>query len=285
MFKIIDKHSEEITKNLPNKEFKEIFRNFTDHIRSWDGDFTINSTQATVYALWELQYHVSFLQDQIPQKIVRESMVNIPDSDLFLMHILENLFYTPNFMNKYCQSQITMYDDTFEIPGDNKCLLSLAYNAIYAWKILKTAVSQDPKDWKWGAVHRQYYEHVPFSQIPGFKSIFHREVEAAGSKRTLSFACYDYFTDHMERDVFFKSLFSANFRAVVDMATYDDPEKYPLYMSIDAGASQHPFSKHYFDMNEIHYSQEGRIMEIGLEKAKKNAKYHLELIPKEQQKG
>lgn len=255
-----------------------VINKFRQHLEGFDGDYHINSTQATLLALWELEYHISFLQDQIPQSIIRETMVNIPDGDLFLLDILENLTKDPSYYSEFCQSSVKIYSKTYNFTG-NKCVKSLAYNAIRAWTILSTAVSPNPSEWQWGKVHRHFYEHLPFSQIPGFKSIFHREVPAAGSRRTLSFACYDYFGNNMEKDVFFKALFSANFRAVIDMGMYEEPEKYPMYMSLDTGASQHPFSKHYFDMNEIHYSQEGHQVEIGLENAKKSAEYHLELVP------
>ncbi|CAI2383615.1 unnamed protein product [Moneuplotes crassus] len=278
LIQILDKYSEKLLHQLPNQEFKDIFIKFKSHIDKFDGDYHVNSTQASLFALWELDYHISFLQDQIPQRVLRETMVNIPDGDLFLLDVLENLVSDPGYYSEFCQSSITIYDKDYEIK-ENKCLLSLAYNAIHAWKMLETTVSKDPQEWLWGRVHRQFYEHLPFSQIPGFKSIWHREVPAAGSRRTLSFACYDYFENNMNSDVFFKAVFSANFRAVIDMAMYDEPEKYPMYMSIDTGASQHPFSEHYFDMNDIHYSEEGRIMTLGIENARKEARYHLELVP------
>ena len=266
--------------NLPSQDFKKKLRDFRHHLQGWDGDYHINSTQATLFALWEIEFHVNILSDQIPQRVLRETMVNIPDSDLFLMDLLEHLFNDPSYLSKYCQSNVTIYDKSYTYT-ENKCLLSLAYNAVYSWKILENTISKDTKDWGWGKVHIQFYEHLPFSQIPVFKQIFHREVGIPGSRRTLSFGCYDSYSGDMEKNVFFKSLFSANFRGVIDMATYEDPDKYPMYMSIDTGASQHFYSKHYFDMNAIHYSKEGRIMEVGLEKAKENARYHLELKPRE----
>ena len=264
--------------HLQTQEFKNILKKFRRMLDKWDGDYHVNSTQATIFALWEMEYHISFLADQIPQEVIRETMVNIPDSDLYLLEILDHVFHDPSYYSDYCQSIITINGQDYELK-ENKCLLSLAFNVVKSWKMLEKTVSKDPSEWQWGKVHRHYYEHLPFSQIPGFKSIWHREVPAAGSRRTLSLACYDYYMNNMETDMFFKSLFNANFRAVIDMATYENPEKYPVYMSIDTGASQHPFSQHYFDMNKIHYSKKGRVMEEGLGKAKKNSKYHLKLVP------
>ncbi|CAI2384635.1 unnamed protein product [Moneuplotes crassus] len=273
---VIDVSWPRIMEQFNNRELKIILSKFRKHLNDWDGDYHVNSTQASLFALWEMEYHVSLLQDQIPHSVIRETMINIPDSDLYLMEILEHLMNDPTYYSEYCQSSITIYEKTYEIKSDN-CLMSLAYNAVRAWKILEKTVSKDPNDWKWGSLHRHYYDHFPFSIIPGFKQIFHREVEAGGSRRTVSFACYDYYLNNMEDEVFFKSIFSANFRGVIDMASYDDPEKYPLYMSIDTGASQHAFSKHYFDMNKIHYSKEGRIMEIGKDVIAKKATYKFEI--------
>jgi penicillin amidase len=280
LFEIIDVHWNKITDEFPNQEFKVILRDFRKHLNGWDGDYTVNSTQASLFAIWEMEYHVNILADQIPSRTMRETMVNIPDSDLFLLDLLEHLIHDASYMNDYCQSKVTMWGKDYEIK-ENKCILSLAYNAVYAWKMLEKSVSKNPSEWRWGAIHKHYYEHVPFSQIPGLKQIFHREAEAAGSRRTLNFACYDYCLHNMEKHIEIRSLFASNFRASIDMATNDDPEKYPMYMTIDTGASGHVFSPHYFDMNEIHYSKNNKMFEIGIKNARKNAKYHLELIPEE----
>ena len=157
--------------------------------------------------------------------------------------------------------------------------MSLAYSAVYSWNLLSQKISRDPNDWKWGTLHRHYYEHIPFSLIPGFKSIWHREVDAGGSRRTVSFALYDYYGQNLESKIFLRSNFGSNFRASIDMASYEEPEKYPMYMSIDTGLSQSPFSPYYFNMNKEHFSPKGYKMEIGLENAIKNAKHKLELIP------
>lgn len=260
------------------KQFKEILKKFRDHMNKWDANYSVNSTQASLFSVWEIEFHTSFLADQIPNKLMRATMINHPDSDVFLMNTLETLLSNPDHYSNYCPSQIVMFGKTYEIK-ESKCLMSLAYNAVYAYNLLSKQISSDPKDWRWGRIHKHYYEHVPFSLVPGMKSIFHRETEAGGSRRTVSFGCYDTFGYNFEKEIFIKSLFAANFRAAIDMASFEEPEKYPTYMTVDTGASQNPFSKHYFDQNEHHYSTKSRLMELGLKNAKKNAKYTLELIP------
>ena len=160
-----------------------------------------------------------------------------------------------------------------------KCLMSLAYSGIYSWNLLTNAISSNPNDWRWGKIHKHYYEHIPFSMIPLFKTVWHKETEAAGSRRTISFAYYDFYDQDLENKIFIRSNFASNFRAAIDMASYNEPDKYPMYMSIDTGTSQHAFSPYYFNMNKYHYSPEGYKMEIGLEKSIKNSKHKLELIP------
>lgn len=275
---IIDKYWGQILENFQDKNFKFTLKKFRDHINSWDADYNVNSTQASLFAIWELEFHVSFLKDQLPNRRLRETMANIPDGDIFLMNTMEGLFNDPTYMSEYCPSTITMFKKDYQIKK-NKCLMSLAYNAVYAWNLLSNAVSKNPDDWRWGAIHKHFYEHLPFSLIPGFKYFWHREVEANGSRRTITFALYDYYLHDLENKIFLRSNFAANFRAAIDMASFDEPEKYPTYMSIDTGASQSVFSPHYFDMNKVHYSKSGRLMEFGLENARKNARYTLELVP------
>jgi acyl-homoserine lactone acylase PvdQ len=274
---VIDKHWSKILEGFEDKRFKYILKKFRNHIKGWDSNYHVNSTQASLFAVWEIEFHVCFLKDQIPNRRLRETMANIPDGDLFVIDTLEGLFNDPSYLSKYCPSSLKMFGKEYELK-ENKCLMSLAYNAVYAWKLLENAVSTDTAKWRWGAIHKHYYEHLPFSLIPGFKQIWHREVEANGSRRTISFAYYDYYLNDFEKFIFLRSNFGANFRMAIDMATYDDPEKYPMYMSIDTGMSQSVFSSHYFDMNDIHYDKKGRVQTVGLKNAKKNAKYKFELI-------
>jgi len=274
----IDKHWSTIIKGFEDKSFKHTLKKFRDHIHDWDADYSVNSTQTSLYALWELEFHVSFLSDQLPNRRVRETLANIPDGDLLILDAVEGIVNEVSYLNEYCPSNITMFGKEYHLK-ENKCLMSLAYNAVYAWQLLSKVVSKDPTEWRWGSIHKHYYEHLPFSLIPGFKQIWHREVEAAGGRRTLSFALFDYYKNDFENKIFLKSNFAANFRAAIDMATFEEPEKYPMYMSLDTGSSQNPFSPHYFDQNAIHYSQKGRVMKMGLENAKASAKYKMEILP------
>ena len=261
-------------------EFKLILRDFRKHIHKWDCNYTVNSTQATAFAIWEMEFQISFLSDQIPSRKVRETISNQPDSDWYLMYILEGLENDPKYMDKYWASNFTMFGVDYST-SENKCLMSLAYSAVYSWNLLSKMISKDSNDWRWGSIHRHYYEHIPFSMIPILKSIWHREAEAGGSRRTVNFALYDYYNQDFERKIFIRSNFASNFRASIDMASYAEPEKYPMYMSIDTGSSQSAFSEYYFNMNKVHFSPKGYKMEIGLENAIKNAKHKLELVSKD----
>ena len=98
--RIIDKYNDIINKNL-NKEFKNIFNQFKTQLQNWNHDFTKDSIQASIFAIWEIEFHTSFLADQIPNRKLRETMVNQPDSDLFLMDVLEGLEMDPHNMDEF----------------------------------------------------------------------------------------------------------------------------------------------------------------------------------------
>ena len=276
LMRITDKYINIISNKL-GKDLELVFNRFKNHIRNWDHDFNKESAQATIFAIWEMEYHISFLSDQIPERKLRETMTNIPDSDLFLIDILEGLENDPHYMDEYWASNFTMFKVNYTTT-DHKCLMSLVYSGIYSWNLLTKVVSSNPENWRWGKIHQHYYEHIPFSMIPLFKSVWHKEVEAGGSRRTISFGLYDFYNQDLENKIFIRSNFASNFRAAIDMASFEDPS-YPMYMSLDTGLSQHAFSPYYFNMNKIHYSYPGYRMELGLENSMKNARHKLELIP------
>lgn len=154
-------------------------------------------------------------------------------------------------------------------------MLGIAINGVRAWRILEKGISPNANDWRWGAIHHHFYEHIPFSVIPGFKQIFHREAEAIGNRRTLSMSIYDYYHNDLEKRVDLRSNFAPNFRFAIDMNEFHSR----AYMSLDTGISGSIFSEHYFDMNEWHYSNTCRENFFEEKTVKNNARYVLKLIP------
>ena len=275
---LTEENMEYLYKQFESEEDKQILKKFIDHLRGWDANYHVNSSQACLFATWEKEYHVSLLADQLPSVTLRETLTNQQDSDIFLIDVLQHLETDISYLSKYCATTTKIFGQEYNAT-ENKCLVSLAFNAVRAWKILEKGISKDPKQWRWGAMHKHVYEHIPFSMIPGFKQIFHREVEASGSRRTISFGLYNFHHNDLEKRAQLNCEFSANFRFAIDMASYDEPEKYDTFMSIDTGISGNIFSKHYFDMNELHHSTSIK-MEFDREKIEKSAKYKLELIQK-----
>ena len=106
-------------------EFKLVLRDFRRHLHQWDHDYSINSTQAAPFAIWEMEYQISFLSDQISERKIRETMSNQPDSDLYLMYILEGLENDPHYMDKYWTSNFKMFGKDYST-SEYKCLMSVA---------------------------------------------------------------------------------------------------------------------------------------------------------------
>ena len=112
---ILDKNWDIIMQNLNDRNFKLTLKKFRDLISGWDANYTVDSTQASLFAIWELEFHVSLLADQIPNRKFRETMTNIPDADLFLFEVMDGLKDNPNHMEEYCASNITMFNVNYKI--------------------------------------------------------------------------------------------------------------------------------------------------------------------------
>jgi acyl-homoserine lactone acylase PvdQ len=90
------------------------------------------------------------------------------------------------------------------------------YNVIRSLKetnkwLVKTYGS-NYENWKWGDVHLNDYENVPWSLTP-LKYIFHRSVPFAGNSFTINVGRYH--ISMVETLGYFKSMFSANYKQVL----------------------------------------------------------------------
>lgn len=204
-------------------------------------------------------------------------MINIPDGDLIVIKILENLVNDTRYMQDFCGSTYSMFNETFTFK-DHKCLLNWGYAAVHTMMILENK-DFDSRWWRWRDIHTKVYEHLPFSKVPFLKNYFHREVISPGGRRTLSFSLYDTYSQDLEKKAEFRSDFSANLRFVVDMKNLKNPWKYPIRMSLDTGISENPFSKHYFDQNSNHYHWNSIVWDLGYRVNSVDFVYKFELIP------
>ena len=224
-----------------------------DYLRNWDADMSLDSVAASVWSVWQKLYHNQLFRADISDEIERQKFSNT----VFLEH------YRFARLREWAKSDPKEIDDLIcQLPGEEeghdqrpRCIYAIFKALEQTCDYLQEQYGSNPSDWAWGKIHKMQYGHLPFSQMPLLKKIFHLEGPAAGNSRTLNVAIYDEANS-------FDPAYSANYRMIVDLSKLENS-----LFTIDTGISDNPFSPAYSDQLEIH-SKGGMIPMTPLAKSK-----------------
>lgn len=203
-------------------------------LKQFDGDFSLESVPATIYATWQhffyrgLLYKYtrgSYSAQKNPSTSIWsvEQQINLLDhdssADLYQRLLTGVASNDPKILERYDDKLCggTPYADLGESQkitheqGKNceyNVIRSLQESQIW----LRKSFGEDPKKWKWGDVHLNDFENIPWSVTP-LKYIFHRSVPFAGNSFTINVARYPIASVGVFG--YFKSMFSANYKQVL----------------------------------------------------------------------
>ncbi|HLM58375.1 MAG TPA: penicillin acylase family protein [Pyrinomonadaceae bacterium] len=210
------------------------------YLQNWDGNMSRDSQAAAIFFVWA-------------------------------RHLRGELFWTTlkDSWNKQRQSAemervvaATSYDQILhaltEQPsawcGGGSCAPLLSRSLDAAISELKKLRGSDPDSWRWGDIHRTFYQHTPFSEVTWLSSVFERKVPSGGSPDTINVANAVY-----ERAVGYDQTFSAGFRQIVQVG---GPSTRHLYMN-STGQSGNVLSAHYDDMVRPFRDVQFRVLDGG----------------------
>ena len=145
-----------------------------------------------------------------------------------------------------------------EYTGPNTCEYNIARSFVKVKQFLSENVSPKIEDWKWGRVHFNQYDSLPWSKTP-LRHIFQRNVPWPGNENTVNVSVH--FRSQNYGKPVINAMAGVNYKFV---NSFDkDPLKDVSLFSIDTGMNESPFQGNFFDFNHRHKSGNLLPMKIG----------------------
>jgi penicillin G amidase len=196
-------------------------REILSALRNWDGQMTMDSPLPLLMTAWWRQTQDRVFRDDLGTNYSRIAKGR--------MQPLLGALTRSNARN-WCDDRRT--------PQIENCGVILSRSLAAATTELKEMYGDDWHQWRWGAAHRAFGEHRPFSSIDLLSVLFTVTPQTAGGSYTLMRGRVD-----LDSDEPYRNRHASVFRAWYDLADLDRSE-----FVISTGQSGHFLSQHYEDM-------------------------------------
>lgn len=181
-------------------------------LQNWDGNVTLTSTAATVFAYW-----------------YRE-LLQMPAKQLgFVDQWFEPLFIKQQLASNgiYCRLNKT-----------NTCDDYLQQTLRQAMKALTAELGNDPGHWQWSNIHQAEFKEQGLGTVKWLGWIWNSSIATPGGDETVNAGMYR--TEKFEQNV------GPGYRQVIDLSDLD----HSLYI-IAPGQDDNPFSEHHTDLMSL----------------------------------
>lgn len=228
-----------LEKHIKNEKVLKYAKKWIASLEKWNYKFTVDSIDATIFALWEISFIDGFFKNEIPDFKLRNHKDRYLISDIFYTNTLKDLEKDQSYLSKYCQ-----VGDSKE---ENACVGNLARGFEFVFKFLsEEGYESDEKVARYGNLHTVQYSHSPFSST-ALKFLFHRSDEDSGSKNTINVGGIylgNFETNGLE------VYQSPNYRMIVDFG--NDSEN---FYSLENGISENILLNYfYYNLHESHFN-------------------------------
>lgn len=199
---------------------------------AWNGDMRADSQAAAIFHAWMRHFRDEVFSDKLrttwddPQgtRLLGELGTDLPLSRLATL--------IQDDPDRWCDRRNT--------PARENCTHALAVSQTAALNELhKLRGDWSMQDWRWDAVHRTIYRHMPMSKIKPFDKLFERRIGNGGSDNSINVAPSDF----ADADGYLQG-FGPGFRQIIAMGPHGIDH---VYMN-STGQSGNPLSPHYDDM-------------------------------------
>jgi penicillin amidase len=202
----------------------EVEKAALDHYRKWDLRYDVDSIGATINSAWEV-----FLTPAIFDELERKELAAAKPLVFSQPEMIDVLLQRPNdpWFDDRRTPAVETRDD----------ILRRSFSEAIAW--LREQNGDDPRDWRWGSLHRVSFTHQPFGMagIAPLEWIFNsRVLEVAGESDTVN-------SNGSDPRRPFRTGFGVSQRFIADLAD--------LGRSVavnSTGQSEHPFHRHRNDL-------------------------------------
>lgn len=201
-----------------------------NQLRQWQGSADSDSVGATLYYSWYRQLHKFMFADEL-QGVWNRTVES---------QVLQSLSYrvSPRDLAVLIDGDSSWCDDVkTSVPEQCQDILQNSLAAML--DEMTSLLGDDISSWAWGEIHHVLYQHQPFSEINGVRSLFERRYATKGSANTLNVAAGG-FDDKKG----YRKDFGAGFRQVISFSKAGATH----YLMNTTGQSGQVGSKFYDDM-------------------------------------
>lgn len=250
----------EIIKNLTKlvdvKQLSEEDINLLDKLSSWDGDYPLNSVEATIFHRW-IYFFLSYtFEDELGPELFQQFLST---------HFHKRLIAPMAQKESSVWWDNTQTEETIESKND---IVLSAF--VMALKSLKEEFGDRSSQWTWDKVHTLEHGH-PIGQVEMFRSFFNvGPFPVHGTREVINNMFFPYTADGRN-----KVSTGPSTRRIVDFSDIENSQSI-----LPTGQSGNPFSPHYKDQAQMFVNGEFRKMMMNKEEIMTTSKSLLQFSPK-----
>ncbi|PWL38740.1 penicillin acylase family protein [Flagellimonas aquimarina] len=207
-----------------------------DALRNWNGEYTLENTNAVLYHRSE--YYI--LKNTFEDELGEEQFNQFLSTHLLKRHIAKGTSMKSGkwWDNIHTKNKIETRDDIV--------LKSFAD----AWHSIINDFGEDSSQWTWDRVHTLEHEH-PIGQVPSLRKFFNvGPFPVTGTKEVINNMAFPY-----DSTGFYRVNSGPSTRRIIDFSDVENS-----ISILPTGQSGNPFSKHYKDQAELFVNGEFRKM-------------------------
>tara|TARA_R110002167_G_scaffold339167_1_gene546844 strand:+ start:1556 stop:3955 length:2400 start_codon:yes stop_codon:yes gene_type:complete len=227
-----------------------------DSLKMWNGNYNLQSVEATVYNRWIYYYLKNTFKDELGEELFTQFLST---------HFMKRLI-APLSRNE----SSVWWDDvsTTDVKENMQDIVNKSFTE--AIKSLENDFGKNRESWEWKNVHTIEHSH-PIGQIAALRSFFNvGPYPIEGSREVINNLGFSY-----DETGLYKTSSGPSTRRIVDFSDIENS-----ISILPTGQSGNPFSSHYKDQAEMFVNGEFRKMMMYKDEIKKNAASTLLLSPK-----
>jgi penicillin amidase len=228
--------AKDLAKAIDVKQLTDEEAKLLDRLTTWQGDYPLNSVEATIFSGWVYHYLENTFKDELGEELFAQFM-----NTHFLKRLIAPMAHNPG----------SVWWDDVSTPEKKETEQDMVLSAFQqTLNDLETAFGPDPENWTWNKVHTLEHGH-PIGQVKALRSFFNvGPFPVIGSREVINNMNFGY-----DGSLEYKVGSGPSTRRVIDFSDVKNS------MSIlPTGQSGNPFSKHYEDQAEMYVQGKFRKM-------------------------
>ncbi len=245
----------DLAKNVDLKKLEDAQVKMLDILNAWDGDYPLESIEATVFHRWIYHFLKNTFEDEMDEELFKDFLAtHFHKRVIAPMAAKETSVWWDNIATK----------DTLETHKD---IIHLSF--VEAFVSLEQEFGADTSKWTWDKVHTLEHGH-PIGKIESLRSFFNvGPFPVSGTREVINNLAFPY-----DETGLYKVSSGPSTRRIIDFSDIENS-----ISILPTGQSGNPFSTHYEDQAEMYINGEFRKMMLNKEEIVKTAKSVLVLHP------